>query len=362
MIKDINFDLVGNLIAKLRDKCGLSQQEFAREIGVSKGAVCQWEQGSGIKTENLYDIAKYFNITVSELIDGQLVEEGEDYFERNYNLDDFEDFNEVNETNYDDLLEYLKRCKNVIRRFMSLYPLRVENKLTKKQNVEYRKMSHYFAVDYEYAEAIEMGSFVNSIDETVDELKWRYKVKDLEELDYLLFKIYHLETKIDSVALLSYEKDDLAVNEYLELIGKERCDMLLTNLTLEMTDGEIENSLAVKRLVEFGARCFFTRKHIQSFEYNVIDEEVFKQLGGVSKNTIIQERYDFFKKEEKTNHTLEMYDPYSWKNYSRSGYEYLIDVDTTNKIRDLVLLKNDAPEAYYKNLVEHDAQCISDEQ
>ena len=124
MIKDINFDLVGNLIAKLRERYGLSQQEFAKEIGVSKGAVCQWEQGSGIKTENLYDIAKYFNITVSELIDGQLIEEeDEDYFERNYNLDDFDRFDEVNDSNYDALLEYLKRCKNVIRRFMSLYPL-----------------------------------------------------------------------------------------------------------------------------------------------------------------------------------------------------------------------------------------------
>ena len=93
MLKDVNFDLVGSLIAKLREKYGLSQQEFAKEIGVSKGAVCQWEQGAGIKTENLYDIARYFNITVSELIDGQLFEEeDEDYFERNYNLDDFEYF------------------------------------------------------------------------------------------------------------------------------------------------------------------------------------------------------------------------------------------------------------------------------
>ena len=58
MTKDVNFELVGNLIKSLREKNGLNQQEFAEKMGVTKGAVCQWEKGSGIKTENLYDIAK----------------------------------------------------------------------------------------------------------------------------------------------------------------------------------------------------------------------------------------------------------------------------------------------------------------
>lgn len=359
MIKDINFDLVGNLVAKLRERYGLSQQEFAKEIGVSKGAVCQWEQGSGIKTENLYDIAKYFNITVSELLDGQLnEEEDDDYFERNYNLDDFEYFSEVTDSNYEDLLEYLKRCKNVIRRFMVLYPLHVDNKLTKKQSSEYRKMSHYFKVDYEYAEAIRMGMHIYSIDEAVEELTEFFEIKDKKELDYMLYKIFYLEIKINSLSLLNYEKGDFAISEYLELIGKERRDSLLTNLTEEMNDDEIEHSTAVKRLIEAGARCFFTRKHISSFEYNEVDEDVFKQLSGATPNRIIQDRYDFFKSEEKTNRILEMYDPYSWKNYTEDGYEYLIDIDTTNKIRDIVLLKDSDPKAYYKNLLERDAKHL----
>lgn len=359
MIKDINFDLVGNLIAKLRERYGLSQQEFAKEIGVSKGAVCQWEQGSGIKTENLYDIAKYFNITVSELIDGQLIEEeDEDYFERNYNLDDFDRFDEVNDSNYDALLEYLKRCKNVIRRFMSLYPLHVENKLTKKQSSEYRKMAHYFKVDYEYAEAINMGMHIYSIDEAVEELTEFFEIKEKSELDYMLYKIFYLEMKINPVALLNYEKDDFVVNEYLELLGKEHRDGLLTNLVEEMSDEEIEHSLAIKRLIEAGARCFFTRKHISSFEYNEIDEDVFKQLSGATPNRIIQDRYDFFKNEEKTNRILEMYNPYSWKNYTKDGYEYLIDIETTNKIRDIVLLKDSDPKTYYRNLTERDAKHL----
>ena len=359
MIKDINFDLVGNLIVRLREKYGLSQQDFSKEIGVSKGAVCQWEQGSGIKTENLYDIAKYFNITVSELVDGQLIEEeDDDYFERNYNLDDFEYFSEIDDANYDDVLEYLKRCKNVIRKFMELHSLKTEKDLTKKQENEYRKLSRYFKVDYEYVEAIQMDRHVNSIGDAIEELTEFFEIKDKAELDYTLYKIFYLDIKIKPLALLGYDKDDTAVNKYFELIGKERCDGLLTTLTVDMDESEMETSLPVKRLIEAGARCFFTSKHIHSFEYNEIDEDVFMQLNGVSSNKTIQDRYDFFNKEKETNRILERYNPYSWKNYTIDGYEYLIDFDTTNRIRDIALLKNSDPRTYYKNLVERDAKCL----
>lgn len=361
MIKDVNFDLVGNLIIKLRENYGLTQQELAKEINVSKGAVCQWEQGAGIKTENLYDIAKFFNITVAELIDGQLVEEeDDDYFERNYNLDDFAYFKEVDDSNYEDLLEYLKRCKNVIKRFMYLYPLHKENKLTKKQNIEYHKMSHYFEVDYPYAEAINLGAFISSIDNAVEELTGMYDIQNNTDLDYMLYKLFHLVLKVDPISVLEYENDDVAANEYLELIGKEGRDSLLTNIVSDMDEDDIENSVVVKKLIEAGARCFFTRKDIQNLQINEIDEDVFKQLKGVHENKIIQDRYDFFKQEEQTKHIFEMYDPYSWKNYNKANYEYLINKEKTDFIRDVVLLKENDPMTFYKNLVERSKNHLED--
>ena len=356
MIKDINFEIIGSLIAQLRETNGLTQEELAKELHVSKSAICQWENGSGIKTDNLYDIAQYFNITVGELIEGQLNEEDEDYFERNYNLDEFEDFKEINEDNYDDLLEYLKRCKNVIKRFMHLFFLDRDNKLTKKQSDEYHKLSRYFYKDYEYADAVGLGSFTDSFNSVITELEETYGITDKQELDYILFKLYYLKTKVKTVDVLNYEKSDLAANEIMELNGKEFCDALLTNLVDGATDEDIEKSLAIKRLIKNGARCFFTRRHIGSFEYKEIDAETFKHLIGVVENAIIQDRYEFFKEEEKTNKVFEQYNPYSWKNYKKQAYEYLIDVETTNRVRDLVLLKNTDPKTYYKDLIERDAK------
>lgn len=359
MIKDINFDLVGNLIIKLREKYGLNQQEFAKEIHVSKGAVCQWENGSGIKTENLYDIAKYFNITVSELLDGQLLdEEDDDFFQRNYNLDDFEYFSEIDDSNYDVFVEYLKRCKNVIKRFMSLYFLNKENKLGKKQIKEFMKMYRYFEVDYYYASDINLDSFVSSIDSAVEELNTSFDIKSQEELDYILYKLFHPKMKVNPLAVLNYQNNEFIANQYLELMGKEYCDSLLTRIISEIKDDEIENSLAIKRLVEHGARCLFTRKHIQSYEYNEIDKSLLNQFEGLTENKLIKDRYDFFKEKTNTYDLFESVDPYSWKNYNKNQYEYLVDIDTTNRIRDIVLLKDSDPKSYYKNLVEHDAKLL----
>ena len=48
----------------------VSQVELAQGIGVTQGAVSQWESGTAKPTlENLIAIAKFFNCKVDDLID-----------------------------------------------------------------------------------------------------------------------------------------------------------------------------------------------------------------------------------------------------------------------------------------------------
>ncbi len=55
---------------KLRQQHGLSQEEFAEKIGVSRQAVSKWERGEAYPdTENLIVIAETYNVSVDELID-----------------------------------------------------------------------------------------------------------------------------------------------------------------------------------------------------------------------------------------------------------------------------------------------------
>lgn len=56
-------------LQELRNKKGLTQQELAEKLYVSRTAVSKWESGRGYPSINsLRDIAKFFSVTVDELI------------------------------------------------------------------------------------------------------------------------------------------------------------------------------------------------------------------------------------------------------------------------------------------------------
>ena len=238
---------------------------------------------------------------------------------------------------------------------MFLFPLHESNKLTEKQTSEYTKLLNYFQFDYEYAESISSYIARGSLNTVIEELKYNYEIDDPKEMDYMLYKLYHLEIKINPLSLLSYEKDEKAAFEYLELLKKEARDELLTNYLPAFNDDEIEQSLVVRRLIEAGAKCLYTRATIMHYEDKRIDKDTFNHLcGSIVENKIIAKKRNGFLRREKSRFVFEQYNPYSWKSYDRDEYDGLIDEETTNRIRDLVLLKNIDPKTYYKNMIERD--------
>ena len=58
-------------LAELRQKKGLTQEELAAALFVSRTAVSKWESGRGYPNiESLKAIAKFFSVTVDELLSG----------------------------------------------------------------------------------------------------------------------------------------------------------------------------------------------------------------------------------------------------------------------------------------------------
>lgn len=56
-------------LQELRKQKGLTQEEFAKSLYVSRTAISKWESGRGYPNiESLKAIAKFFNITVDELL------------------------------------------------------------------------------------------------------------------------------------------------------------------------------------------------------------------------------------------------------------------------------------------------------
>lgn len=58
---------IGRRIKEVRTEAGLTQEGFAERLGVTRGAVGNWELGKGIKRENLVAIAAEFGPSVDWL-------------------------------------------------------------------------------------------------------------------------------------------------------------------------------------------------------------------------------------------------------------------------------------------------------
>lgn len=60
----------------LRKARGLTQEELAEALGVSRQAVSKWESGAAMPdTEKLIALSKYFGVTIDSLISGDTTEE-----------------------------------------------------------------------------------------------------------------------------------------------------------------------------------------------------------------------------------------------------------------------------------------------
>ena len=73
-MKNIN---LGNNLYSLRKKSGLSQEEFAEKLHISRQAVSKWERGEAFPdTENLIEIAEFYGVTIDELVKGTVSSDG----------------------------------------------------------------------------------------------------------------------------------------------------------------------------------------------------------------------------------------------------------------------------------------------
>lgn len=64
---------IGNRIRKYRKNFGLTQEQLAEKINVSKGRISNWEQGiNRPDADILADICRALNVSPSELLDVRL--------------------------------------------------------------------------------------------------------------------------------------------------------------------------------------------------------------------------------------------------------------------------------------------------
>ena len=74
----MNQDKIGKFIAKKRKEKKLTQIQFAEKLGVSDRSVSNWENGKNMPDMSLFPIiSKELNITINDLMSGEIVEKKE---------------------------------------------------------------------------------------------------------------------------------------------------------------------------------------------------------------------------------------------------------------------------------------------
>lgn len=361
------------LLKKLRNNYNYTVQNIADFLGVSKAAVSKWETGEDITTEHLYELSKLYNVTFSELYNGELNgEDNEDCWKRNYDLSSFEFEENINSKNVDKLKDLFDHCNMVKDRFYELLSKWAENKLSTKQLEEFKYIKEYFKFDTNYYSYKKYGELRSVLAQEKEQKEFVVeilnKIKNFDKASYTweLTKLY--DFTYDYKANKIYESKNLKAIEYmfstLSQIEKDRTlnvnlhitekvvDDLITKIprtiVRKRTNEEIEQIPYFKIIINSGAHKLYDNKPSQE----IWDEEIFNAIEGsvIEIKNNAYDKYQFNIDDRKVN--ISILD--NWKLFSYSEYLDSIDKNGTDQLKDIVNLKESSPLKYYEKMVKRD--------
>lgn len=362
-----NFN-ISTLIKDLRIKHKYTIQNVANILGVSTASVSKWENGDDITTEHLYDLAKLYDVSFSELYNGKLNNENDiDYCKRNYDLSTFVVDDNITSKNIDNIKSLFEHCLIVKNRFFELLPKWANNQLSKNEIEEFLFLKKYFKFDLKYCEYKNTQSnyiiFINENTEKEFVNKTINLIKDFNEKKYLweITKLYDFVYDYDSdkicksgnLKALEYmlssfsqiEKDFiLYANLHIKEIKEENAIFGNSEIKRERTKEEIEKIPFFKIIINSGANVLCQYK---SFT-NVLDKNLFNKIEGkvVNIDNSIYKKYSFYNYDGQTN--IQVLN--NWKAFTYEEYLEFVDKDKTELLKDIVNIKNSNPKKYYENL------------
>jgi len=362
-----------SLLKYLRNNYNFTIQKVASLLGVSKAAVSKWENGDDITTEHLYDLAKLYNVSFSELYYGKLNnEDNNDYWRRNYDLSNYELEDDINNKNVENLKNLFEHCNMVKSRFYKLLPRWAKDELNNNELDEFKFIKKYFKFDVNYYAYIKYGPrHIAYADENTEKEFTKEILKATTNLDKKSFA-WELNKLFDFI--YDYKSDDICKSGNLKALEYmlstfsqiEKDSILYANLHVEeekevesffgsktkqkqerdRTIEEIEYIPYFKIIINSGANCLYQYKS----HSNGWDEEKFKCIEG----KIIEVNEEVYNKYSFSNFEGQKFIPMisNWKIYSYKDYLAFINHDETNRLRDIVNIKDSDPLKYYENMIE----------
>ncbi len=371
-MNNISFENIGDFIRDLRKERDLTIEEVAKYIGVTKAAISQWENGKGIKSEMLYALARFFDVSVDELIEGKRNgESSNDFIKRNYDLSLFEfDENHCDEKTGD---EYFSKLKRIKTRFFSLLRIWTFDEMTKSEKEEFDFWRQYFESDKDFLDSLnyESGIRCSYNDKDIKEMI-RNQIIDIPSSDgkgieWELQKFYRIKPEYLKSDLICKTKSNDLLVKLLQVMNQPEKDIFFAwNLSREetqtqgngffrqeiktkrdLTINEIERNPYLKTMLNNGCNCMKEYKLPSCIEKEDLDHlegEVYGTVEEISFNDDLRPYQKGFGGNELVGSL------HYWKTYSYKQYQSFIDTKKTEYYKALVNLKDTNPMAYYDAL------------
>lgn len=330
------------LIKELREETGLTASEFSRVMGVSKSSISKWEVDTIPGIEHLYQIARYFRVTVDELLNGALnTDITAEKFVSEYDLSSFDVPQLIQDKNVEELVRYYKKCQNIKNRFLKLLPKAAYQGLVNIELAEYQYLSHYISVDsnaikYEWDFNARLS---NKIDKNeMEAVKVFYeKIKGLTKLekDWEIEKIIYFKPKLYFEEIINSRLFEPFVEMFKLLPQIDKNSVLNSTINQGKPIAAIRNKY-VLQMINSGAKVLVN--DIWHAEY--WSEEVVNAFDGTLEPINRTKRPSYYE----SNY------------YKRAGdcsyAEYIANVDEekTLLLKEACSLRKNKPKEYYAKL------------
>lgn len=365
-MNNINFASVGRFIQFLRKERELTVENIANCIGVTKSAVSQWEHGNGIKPEMLYVLARFFDVSVDELVAGKRDDEFyNDFVKRNYDLSLYEFDEKVSDDKSGG--EYFSCLERIKNRFFSLLKKKVIKKEPKRSEEEFAFLRRYFQRDDVYLAYLqygpEDGRFLNDSEaqEIIENHMLHLSSKDDKAIDWELQKFYSLKTDCFKIELVLQTESNHLLGRLLSIMTQPEKDGLLatqlnnvekdkahSGLRIQETKtesnsiiDEIEKKPYFKTMLNGGCNCMKTFEipsRLEKEDLNHLDGDVIGFEEIPLNDGVMPYAGNF----------TGLLSP--WKMYSYEEYSLLLDAKKTEYYKALVNFKNNDPLSYFDAL------------
>ena len=317
---------IGLLIKQLREDNNISGATLADELQVAKPAISQWENGKGISIKNLVNVARFFSISVDELVKGKLDNESiEKYFDKKYDILKY-NINLLLEKENEELIDdYCKKVICIKDNFFKLIIKFLNNKIEFDECAELKYLLHYFEINNNYIiNRCESNNILSNLSHIID-------INELDENEQK-WEISKIFTFKEHILYQNYDKIKKNKTLYKMIISLSQVDkdILLNDILKE--PNKLSSNELIKSLLDNGAKCFFNSNN------SYFDENELKLFN----NPIIKSSH--------TNKNSYLDISKIWAELSFKEYISLYDLRKTEKLIIKYKKHELNPKEYYKKL------------